>query len=431
MVKIGIIGGSGLDNPQIIQDAVDKEVETPFGRPSSPLKIGKINGREVVLLARHGRQHQFPPTQVNYRANIWALKEEGCTHILATTACGSLREEIGRGDLVILDQFIDFTRHRPVTFHESFENGPVHTPMAVPFDEKLRKILIDTSQELSLKSHENGTVITIEGPRFSTKAESKMFQNWGADVINMSIAPETILAREAGIPYAAVAMSTDYDCWKEGEEAVSWEQILDIFHKNAEKVTRLLIKSIEKIDDAGEIQKNVQERIKETIRTVPHWPKPGIMFKDITTMIKDPFAFNLVIEQFVKHYQNQKIDKIAGIESRGFIFGAALAHKLNLPFVLIRKKGKLPAETVFQEYALEYGTDKIEMHKDAINVGENVLIIDDLLATGGTASAACQLVEKLGGKVAGIGFVIDLPELKGRERLAKYSVFHLVEFEGG
>lgn len=247
MVKIGIIGGSGLDNPQILQDAVDKEVETPFGRPSSPLKIGKINGREVVLLARHGRQHQFPPTQVNYRANIWALKEERCTHILATTACGSLKEEIGRGDLVILDQFIDFTRHRPVTFHESFENGPVHTPMAVPFDEKLRKILIDTAQELNLKSHEKGTVITIEGPRFSTKAESKMFQRWGADVINMSIAPEAILAREAGIPYAAIAMSTDYDCLFDDIPAVTWEEVLNVFKENVNKITELLTTVIPKI----------------------------------------------------------------------------------------------------------------------------------------------------------------------------------------
>jgi len=434
MVKIGIIGGSGLDKLQILQDAVDKEVETPFGRPSSPLKIGKINGRDVVLLARHGREHQFPPTQINYRANIWALKEEGCTHILATTACGSLREDIDRGDLVILDQFIDFTRHRSITFYESFEKGPVHTPMAMPFNERLRKSLVDAANELSLKNHERGTVITIEGPRFSTKAESKMFQSWGADVINMSIAPEAILANEIGIPYAAAAMSTDYDCWKEGEEVVSWEQILDIFHKNAEKVTRLLVKSIEKIGAAEKVdtkedgQKTAQERIKEKIRTVPHWPKPGIMFRDITTLIKDPVAFDEVIKLFAEHYQNQKIDKIAGIESRGFIFGAALAYKLNLPFVLIRKKGKLPAETVSQEYALEYGTDKIEMHKDAVSSGDSVLIIDDLLATGGTASAACQLVEKLGGIVAGIGVVIDLPELKGRDKLRNYNVFNLVEF---
>src|SRR3990167_6962089 len=118
MIKMGIIGGSGLDNPQILQDAVDKEVETPFGRPSSPLKVGKINGRDVVLLARHGREHQFPPTQINYRANIWALKEEGCTHILATTACGSLREEIKPGHFVFCDQFIDRTTKRASTFYD-------------------------------------------------------------------------------------------------------------------------------------------------------------------------------------------------------------------------------------------------------------------------------------------------------------------------
>lgn len=178
------------------------------------------------------------------------------------------------------------------------------------------------------------------------------------------------------------------------------------------------------------INQKDSEFLKNSIRTIPNWPKPGIMFRDITTLIKDPAAFDEVIKQFAEHYKNQRIDKIAGIESRGFIFGAALAHKLNLPFVLIRKKGKLPAETVSQEYALEYGIDKIEMHKDAVSAGESVLIIDDLLATGGTASAACQLVEKLGGKVAGVGFVIDLPELKGREKLINYPIFNLVEFEG-
>ncbi len=170
--------------------------------------------------------------------------------------------------------------------------------------------------------------------------------------------------------------------------------------------------------------------LKNTIRTVPNWPKPGIMFRDITTLIQNPEAFNYVIQQFAEHYQHQKIDKIAGIEARGFIFGAALAYKLNLPFVLIRKKGKLPAETVSQEYALEYGTDKIEMHRDAVNAEDNVLIVDDLLATAGTLKAAVQLVEKLGGKVSGCAVVIDLPELKGRERLSGYPIFNLVEFEG-
>ncbi len=248
MVKIGIIGGSGLDNPNILKDANDIEVNTPYGKPSSHLKLGKIHDVEVVLIARHGRKHTIPPTQVNYRANIQALKDQGCSHILATTACGSLRENIERGDLVILNQFIDFTRLRKLSFFEEFAPGDMkHTPMADPFSEELRKILIETSKELNLKFHETGTVVTIEGPRFSTRAESNMFRIWGADVINMSIAPEAILANEAEIPYAAVAMSTDYDCWKIDEAPVTWEEILEIFGKNVHNVILLLTNVIKKM----------------------------------------------------------------------------------------------------------------------------------------------------------------------------------------
>ena len=248
MVKIGIIGGSGLDDPKILKEAKEKEVDTNYGRPSSVLTTGKIDGVDVVILARHGKGHTITPTKVNYRANILALKQEGCTHILATTACGSLREEIGRGDLVVLDQFIDFTRHRDITFHDNFNDGPKHTPMAEPFNKNLREILFRTGKELGFKIHGKGTVITIEGPRFSTKAESKMFRSWGADLINMSIAPEAILANEAEIPYAVVAMSTDYDCLFDHIEPVTWEQILQVFHSNADKVKELLIKVIPQIN---------------------------------------------------------------------------------------------------------------------------------------------------------------------------------------
>lgn len=248
MVKIGIIGGSGLDNPNILKDARDLEVKTPYGEPTSPLKIGKISDVEVILLARHGREHTITPTYVNYRANIQALKDQDCTYILATTACGSLREEIGRGDFVIIDQFIDFTRLRKLSFFDEFPPGDAkHTAMAYPYSEKLRKLLIDSAKELNLKFHEKGTVITIEGPRFSTRAESEMFRIWGADIINMSIASETILANEAGIPYAAVAMSTDYDCWKDDEVPVTWNEILDIFGKNVNNVIALLTNVIKKI----------------------------------------------------------------------------------------------------------------------------------------------------------------------------------------
>ena len=244
MVKIGIIGGSGLDDPDILKDPATLEITTEYGEPSSSLLSGTINGTQALVLARHGVRHQFSPTQVNNRANIQALKDAGATHILATTACGSLREEIDRGDLVILDQFIDFTRFRKNTFSDSFENGAVHTPMAEPFDPKLGEQLYTTAKNLGLKVHRGGCVITIEGPRFSTIAESKMFRMWGADVINMSTAPEAMLANEAGIPYAAVAMSTDYDCWKEDEEPVTWEEILKVFNRNADNVKRLLIETV-------------------------------------------------------------------------------------------------------------------------------------------------------------------------------------------
>ncbi len=244
-VKIGIIGGSGLDNPNLFKNPQDLAVNTLWGKPSADLKIGKIEGVDVVLLGRHGREHTIPPTQVNYRANIQALKDVGCTHILATTAVGSLREEIRRGHIVIPDQFIDFTKQRKMTFHESFKpHQPIHTPMAEPFNYQLRNILIKACSEYKISFHRTGTVVTIEGPRFSTRAESKMFRLMGADIINMSVATEVSLANEIGIPYAAIAMCTDYDCWKQDEEPVSWDAILEVFKDNADKVTRLLLSAI-------------------------------------------------------------------------------------------------------------------------------------------------------------------------------------------
>ncbi len=247
MAVIGIIGGSGLDDPDILKEAKTVDIDTPYGKPSSALTTGQIDGTDVIILGRHGKQHQFSPTQVNNRANIHAMKEMGVTHLLATTACGSLREKIDRGHFVIMDQFIDFTRFRKNTFFDSFENGAKHTPMAEPFDAGLRKVLYDTSVGLGYPTHDGGTVVTIEGPRFSTKAESHMFRAWGADIINMSVAPEAMLANEAAIPYAAIAMSTDYDCWKEDEAPVSWEEILEVFNKNADKVKNLLVTAIPKI----------------------------------------------------------------------------------------------------------------------------------------------------------------------------------------
>ena len=247
MIKIGIIGGSGLEDPQILSSSREEEVSTPYGKPTSVLKHGMINGKEVVLISRHGKHHQYAPGEVNYRANLSALKAAGVTHILATTACGSLKEEIGRGHFVVLDQFIDFTKHRISTYADTFENGIVHVAMATPFDDTLRRLIFTSATQLNFPVHSKGTVVTIEGPRFSTKAESKMFQLWGADVINMSVATEASLANELEIPYAAIAMSTDYDCWKDDEAPVSWQEILKIFNQNADNVTKILIDVIGRI----------------------------------------------------------------------------------------------------------------------------------------------------------------------------------------
>ncbi|MFH1455596.1 MAG: S-methyl-5'-thioadenosine phosphorylase [archaeon] len=245
MVKIGIIGGSGMDNPNLLENYERVDVMTPFGQPSSSVTTGTLNGVEVAVIARHGRKHQIMPTNVNNRANIWALKELGCTHILATTAVGSLKEEVRPGELVILDQLIDKTHFRKKTFYTS--NQVCHISLADPFCEKMRKLMIQTAQELALPHHAQGTVVTIEGPRFSTRAESKMFQMYGADVINMSTAPEATLAREAGLCYASIAMSTDYDCWKMTEEPVTWEEICKVMKLNADNVTNLIKAVVPKI----------------------------------------------------------------------------------------------------------------------------------------------------------------------------------------
>ena len=172
--------------------------------------------------------------------------------------------------------------------------------------------------------------------------------------------------------------------------------------------------------------------IKARIRTIAHYPKPGIMFRDITTLLKDPVGFRITIEEIVNRYSGRKIDKVAGIESRGFIVGAPVAYSLGVGFVPIRKKGKLPAETVGHDYELEYGRDRVEIHVDAIRPGDQVLLLDDLIATGGTAEAASKLIEKMGGTVVECCFVIDLPDIGGRKRLEKQGlkVFSLCEFEG-
>lgn len=172
------------------------------------------------------------------------------------------------------------------------------------------------------------------------------------------------------------------------------------------------------------------EHLKEKIRDVPDFPKKGILFHDITTLLKDGPSFTFVIDEFVKHFKEKKIDKVVGIESRGFILGGAIAHALHCGFVPLRKPGKLPAKTEKVEYALEYGTDTIHVHADAIKKGEHCLLVDDLIATGGTIKAGVDLIEKLGGKVIGIGVIIDMPDLGGSRKIKEYELFTMVEYHG-
>ena len=244
-MRIGIIGGSGLDDPEMIKDLQTQGRKTPYGEATTT--TGRLNDVEIVFVARHGNNHHISPTHVNYRANIQALKDLKVTHIIATNACGSLKEEIDRGDFIIPSQFIDFTKRRINTFHDDFSDGMHHEVMADPFDKSLSNLLYSVAKKLNFRIHKDKTLVTIEGPRFSTRAESKMYIAWGADIINMTVATEAALAKEAMIPYAVIAMSTDYDCWKEDEKPVSWEQIMEVFDRNSDKVKQLLANVILKI----------------------------------------------------------------------------------------------------------------------------------------------------------------------------------------
>eukprot|EP01137_Pigoraptor_chileana_P011580 Opistho-2@62681 len=247
VIKVGIIGGSGLDDPKLFENRTEKYVDTPYGKPSDALICGNIRGVDCVLLARHGRKHNISPTNVNYRANIHALKSEGCTHLIVSTACGSLREEIAPGQLVILDQFIDRTTKRHSTFYDGASTSPqgvCHISMGDPFCAHTRGVVVDVCERLGLPHHKRGTMVTIEGPRFSSRSESHMFRAWGGDVINMTTVPEVVLAKEAGLCYAAIAMATDYDCWRETHEPVTVAAVLATMAANATKVTQLLTEAI-------------------------------------------------------------------------------------------------------------------------------------------------------------------------------------------
>jgi 5'-methylthioadenosine phosphorylase len=244
-MAIGIIGGTGMDNADFLEDSKEIKVETPYGIPSQPVMKGRIKGTDVVVILRHGKGHKINPTAVNYRANIFAMKKLGVTRILAPCAVGSLKEEIKPGDLVVLDQFIDKTTSRASTFYD--KNQVCHISMAEPFCPELRKLVVVAGRKLKLPIHEKGINVVMEGPRFSTKAESHLHRSWNVDTINMTLVPECILAKEAQICYVPIAQVTDYDCWK--ESTVTAEVIVNTLKDNIEKTKKLLLNVIPKIPE--------------------------------------------------------------------------------------------------------------------------------------------------------------------------------------
>jgi 5'-methylthioadenosine phosphorylase len=235
---VGVIGGSGLYEMEGLQSVREIRVRTPFGSPSDAIIVGVIGGVRVAFLSRHGRGHRLNPGEINYRANIYALKSLGVSRVISVSAVGSMKESIKPGDVVCPDQFIDLTKRRASTF---FEGGMVaHVAFGEPVCAGLVETLASSGQRLGATLHRGGAYLCIEGPQFSTKGESKLYRQWGVDVIGMTNMPEAKLAREAELCYATMALATDYDCWHETEEAVTVEAILDTLHRNVALAKRIL-----------------------------------------------------------------------------------------------------------------------------------------------------------------------------------------------
>jgi len=244
-VDIGIIGGTGFYDQRLLEGSKEIKVFTPYGKPSDLITIVHFKGKKIAFIPRHGKGHQIPPHSINYRANIWSLKQLGVTRILAPAAVGSLREKLKPGDIVVPDQFIDRTSGRASSF---YDGGQVcHISTANPFCQELSEIAIKIGKDLNLSIHKGGTCVIVQGPRFSTKAESELFRSWGADIINMTMVPESVLAREAEICYVSIATITDYDVWK--DRLVNVDEIIKTSKENVDKIRKLLEAMIPKIPE--------------------------------------------------------------------------------------------------------------------------------------------------------------------------------------
>jgi 5'-methylthioadenosine phosphorylase len=248
IAEIGIFGGSGFY--ELLPDVEEFELNTPYGLPSAPVVVGTIAGRRVAFLPRHGRRHELPPHRIPYRANVWAMHELGVRRILGPNASGSLRADVELGEFVVCDQFLDRTRRREDTFYDGPET--THVSAADPFCPELRALLVETARELEIPVRDGGTVVVVEGPRFSTRAESRWFQSLGADVINMTAYPECHLARELELCFANVSMVTDHDVGVEGQPPVSSAEVARVFEQNNERLRQLLFAVVPRIPAARE-----------------------------------------------------------------------------------------------------------------------------------------------------------------------------------
>ena len=262
---LGVIGGSGVYRMDGLEDVSEMKIETPFGDPSAPIILGTVSSRRVAFLARHGNRHQISPSEINYRANIFALKVLGVRRIVSVSACGSLRERIAPGDMVIPDQLVDHTRGRIGTF---FTDGLVaHIGVADPFCPELSRMLGGAVHKTGVTVHQGGNFVTIEGPRFSTRAESNIFRGWGMTIIGMTTSPEAFLAREAEMCYGVMGHVTDYDVWHETEEAVTVEMVLKTLKSNTSAAQNALRALILELSSANEGTCNCHKALADTVVT--------------------------------------------------------------------------------------------------------------------------------------------------------------------
>jgi adenine phosphoribosyltransferase/5'-methylthioadenosine/S-adenosylhomocysteine nucleosidase len=379
---------------------------------------GSLAGKEVVVVKSGvGKVNAGMCAQT-------LINSFGVSSVIFTGVAGALNPELGIKDIVISR---DSMQHDMEAKGLGFEHGQIpFTGLRIfSASPELRKAALAAAQSLSLNVVE-GRILT--GDQFITDAAKAAFlrKEFGGDCVDMESAAVAHVCALNGIPHVIIRSVSDR---ADHSAPVDFPEFCKEASKNSFRLVRHMLSLQEATEEP---QHGSCSAIKAKIRTVPHWPKQGVMFRDITTLLKDRGGFSHLVRLLADRYKGGGIDVVAAIESRGFITGSVLASRLGTGFVPIRKSGKLPAETLSEEYMLEYGKDSIEVHKDAIEAGSRVLLADDLIATGGTALAACSLIKKLGGRIVECCFIVDLPALGGRKKLedAGYKTFSLVGFDG-